>query len=225
MRLFFHLLAILGALSLVTKVNAQSCPIVYTGSAPTVCQAYDPYTGSTYTYDGPTMTWMGASEPRPPYYGQGYVCWPKRDLRAHCAEPAQPSDPNMRNVYRFYYRTQSGNVSDHYITGDYYSGWLWGAEYENRLFRVLVNPTDSDMIPLYMCFGNWGDHWADTDPSCAGHTYIGMHGYISTIPRAGYVPLYRFVRLNPWDFIETTDWNEVAAWQQGGYEILGYVPQ
>ena len=211
------------------NASAQStCTTTYSGCQK--CRGSIWYQFSSQPYEA-QQCWTNASQPQPWkdfWIGDGRVlCQATSPLpsRTTCTEPPQPSDPNVRNVYRFYFRTPSGNVSDHFSILDFNAGYGWNGTYEDRLFHVLVNPIDGDMTPLYACFGSWGDHFADTDASCGGHTNQGTFGYISTIARPGYIPLYRFVRLNPWDFIETTDWNEVVNWDQGGYGVLGYVPQ
>lgn len=202
------------------EASAQSCPLRYTGTVKSDCNS------GNGAYYGGYRQFIGAPGPRPLInYGNGTICWATQDLPGHCAEPAQPLDPSHRNVYRFYYRTSSGNVSDHFSAIDYEAGgWLWGT-YENVRYKILKHQIDSNTVPLYTCYGSWGDHFLETNASCGGHTYQGMFGYISKVPRAGYVPLYRFVRLAPWDFIETTNWDEVVNWQQAGYTILGYVPE
>lgn len=236
-------LGLLLILFFAVKANAQSCTTVYTGCS--AC-AYSQYTlvftssgwSQRYVSGSEHWCWTEAATPYPyasvttwhNTYGYiGVTCQAVTPLHpvttCRPPEPAQPADPNIRNVYRFYYRTASGNVSDHFSIMNYDEGWYWQGEYENVLFRVLLSPIDSNMRALYKCYGSWGDHFADISASCGGHTNQGVYGYISTIPRAGYVPLYRFVRLNPWDFIETTNWDEVVNWQQGGYTTLGYVPQ
>lgn len=142
------------------------------------------------------------------------------------APPTAP--PGQQIAYRFYRRNGPGTVSDHFSTLDFNEGaWVGGlpGTYEGVYFKTHTSQIDGNMVPLYRCYGYWGDHFALTDPNCDGHTNEGLYGYISNIPRTGYTPLYLFARLNPWDFIETTSWDEVANWNQAGYFILGYVPE
>lgn len=122
-------------------------------------------------------------------------------------------------VYRFYWHQQK----DHLLTLSYSEGDAF-AEYEGIGFRTFTAPIDGDMHELYRCW--WGsvtNHFVSPDPNCEGLTYEGSYGYVSSIPRTGFVPLYRFYHSGLKNHLSTTNYSEGAGWSYEG--VQGYVPQ
>jgi hypothetical protein len=158
-----------------------------------------------------------------PYTGQyeSQTCQAASNLIPHTTcEPAQPSDPNMRNVYRFFF----SNSKDHMLTLSWNEGANAGGTYEGIAFRVYVNPTDSNMYPLYRCY--WSakvDHFVSPQSNCEGLKFEGVYGYVSSIPRPGLATLYRLWMPSWTNHLSTTNLGEVnsGALNEG---IQGYVP-
>lgn len=130
-----------------------------------------------------------------------------------------PLPPNQQNVYRWFW----GANNDHFhsLSATEGSGW---ATYEGVGFRTYISPPDGDMRELYRCWWYGArDHLVSTDAACEGLTFEGSYGWVSTIPRAGHVPLYRFYHSGTSNHLATTNYSEGAAWTYQG--ILGYVPE
>lgn len=134
------------------------------------------------------------------------------------AAPTLPA--NQQNVYRRWWWANQ----DHFHTLSQTEGNGW-ATYEGVGFKTYITPPDSDTRELYRCW--WysaRDHLVSTDPACEGLTYEGSYGWVSTIPRAGHVPLYRFYHNASSNHLATTNYAEgVAGWTYQG--VLGYVPE
>jgi hypothetical protein len=81
------------------------------------------------------------------------------------------------------------------------------------------------MIALYRCYNvPAADHFVSTASNCEGMAFEGAYGYVSSYPRNGYEPIYRFYKNNISNHLTTTDYAEGA---NNGYAfegILGYAP-
>lgn len=88
----------------------------------------------------------------------------------------------------------------------------------NLAFMLFSFQQDSNMGRLYKC----GLGFLSSDPACEGQTLVKALGWLSTIPRQGYTPLYRFVN-SANDHVSTIDYADpnVAGYSFEG--ILGYV--
>jgi len=135
-------------------------------------------------------------------------------------------------VFRFL-RT---NKMDHFLTTDFSGtanhfipGWQGQKKslynFEQTAFGVYDTAIDEGMIPLYLCYQVAAiDHFVSLYSDCEGQAYEGVLGYVSSTPRTGYVPIYRFYRTSVADHLTTTDYSEGPP---NGYTfeyILGYAP-
>jgi hypothetical protein len=125
-----------------------------------------------------------------------------------------PADPNMRNVYQFYHAPP---YQDRFYALDYNEGISNGFVSQGIGFVTHINPIDSDMYPLYRC--NTGRHFVSMYADCEGYLNEGSYGYVSSIARSGYTPLYRFQK--GYEHLATKNYAEGAGWNYEG--ILGYV--
>lgn len=219
-------LAVLGAAAVVsvltpTPANAQTCNTTYSGCAPCIAG-----------YMSEQWCWNNAATPRPyatimmwnPAAGQyvGATCQAAYNLvpQTTC-EPSQPSDGNQRNVYRFFIK----NAKDHFLTLSWSEGMASGGTYEGIAFKIFVNPIDANMHPIYRCYWNSkSNHFVSLQTDCEGYTNEGLYGYVSTIPRSGFLAMYRLWIPKSSDHINTTNLAEVVSGivNEG---IKGYVPQ
>jgi hypothetical protein len=207
-----------------SNVSAQTCPTgLYSGCAR--CGTPGLIINGQNHYTEAQRCWTNAVTPRPTstinYLGYTVQCVALQNIpcdMSSAGEPPQPG-PNMRNVYRFY----RSAVSDHFLTLDWSEGIAAGS-YDLIGFKVFISPIDADMHVLYRCWWSaQNDHFVSTDPGCEGRANEGAYGYVSTIPRAGYVPLYRFYHGGISNHLSTTDYSEAAGY---GFEsIQGYVPE
>jgi hypothetical protein len=219
------------------KANAQSCGTVYNGCTDCVYAQYvviwDPWTGQyrqDFVSGSEWWCWTNASVPYPsanievwnPDAGgyTGVTCQAYFPLVPQQVNgPPQPADPNQQNVYRFFHSSSK----DHILTLSYCEGAAF-ATYEGIGFKTLKTQLDADMRELYRCYASApSDHLVSTDPNCEGLTFEGSYGWVSTIPRTGYVPLYRIYMPNWHNHLATTNAAEGAGLVNEG--ILGYVPQ
>jgi Repeat of unknown function (DUF5648) len=125
-------------------------------------------------------------------------------------------------VFRFF------GQNDHFLTLSYSEAASIGARvyrFEKTAFRVYATPQDSGMIALYRCYNvPAADHFVSTASNCEGMAFEGAYGYVSSYPRNGYEPIYRFYKNNISNHLTTTDYAEGA---NNGYAfegILGYAP-
>ena len=126
----------------------------------------------------------------------------------------------LQDVHRFH---KNGK---HLFTLNYSEGIGAGFTYEGVGFTVYVSALDSNMTVLYRCYrSSHHDHFASTDANCEGFTNEGAYGYVSTVPRAGFTPLYRFFHPSLHDHLQTKNYAEVGGVGSWRFDfILGYVP-
>jgi len=124
-------------------------------------------------------------------------------------------------VFRFF-----GTWNDHFLTLSYSEAASVGSgayNFEGTAFKVWAAPLDGNMIPLYRCNDVRNtDHFVSKASNCEGKTYEGVYGYVSSIPRTGYVPIMRYYKSSTTDHLITTNPNEGIGLINEG--IIGYAP-
>jgi hypothetical protein len=194
-----------------SKADAQTCVTKYSG-----CTWCDNAYGSEW------WCWSLANSSLP-YATSGYgLCRARTPLPVATTgcEPPQPG-PGLLNVHRFYIPSKT----DHFLTLNWSEGVSAGGLGENVAFIVYTSPPDADYRLLYRCRVSSQDHFVSEDPNCEGTVNEGSYGYVSTIPRSGLVPIYRFYKNSQTDHLTTKDYNEGVSWGAAYEGIQGYVPQ
>jgi hypothetical protein len=118
------------------------------------------------------------------------------------------------------YRFLGNNV--HLYTLSYLEGSSAGYPYEVIAFSVLPTRLDANMLAAYRCREGGSGHFVSTSANCEGQIMEGTLGWISDIPRDGFVPLYRF--FGGVDHLITTNYSEGAAVGYRFEGTIGYVP-
>lgn len=193
-----------------SQASAESCSTTtYSG-----CSTCSGPGGSTF------MCWSNEPTAFPQGFAPFGVCRADNALPGTTTTINSPPDPpGQRNVYRFYL---SGNT-DHFLTLSFCE--VGFSNYERVAFTVLISPPDANYRLIYRCRVSSADHFVSTDPGCEGRNFEGAYGYVSTIPRAGYVPIYRFYKNSITDHLTTTDYQEGITNGYTDEGIQGYVPQ
>lgn len=105
---------------------------------------------------------------------------------------------------------------------DYYEAYTW-ATYNGIAFTTFVSPIDGDMTELHRCWYPWAtEHFVSNSSNCEGLTYEGSYGYVSTIPRTGFVQLNRYWNSSKRDHITKTGSAPSGYVFEG---TQGYVPE
>lgn len=218
--LLLHLSATgtLFAAFMLPLARAQDCVPVYGGCTACEYSAIDddgfPVTGID------TLCTSNSLTPYPTQYIGAIAAWctafvPLPSTGQSCGV-AQPSDPNLQNVHRFY------RDGDHFLTTSYSEGVYAGYRYEGVAFVAHKSPIDSSMQLLYRCYS--GGHFVSVNANCEGYRNEGSYGYVSTVPRSGFTALHRFYRRGSRDHLTTTNYDEGVNARFSYEGVLGYVP-
>ena len=148
------------------------------------------------------------------------VCLVSALCSTAAAQPAPDLRPDLIPMFRFWdgsrhFYTLNQSEPDHRIFNE-----------EGRPIFVFRSPPDPNYAAIFRCYvAREGVHFVSLDPDCDGETVEKAYGYISTVKRPGFQPLFALFNTSINDQVVTTNYGEGPPHGYAFRQILGFVPQ